>query len=126
MIVWGGSWLSALNTGGKYDPETNTWEATSTSGDVPSARNNHTAVWTGTEMIVWGGSSTGEEFNDGGHYYPATDTWVPTAAVGAPSPRYDHVAVWTGEDMVVWGGGYSEDSDDYYLADGGRYRCVPD
>jgi hypothetical protein len=23
--------------------------------NAPSARNFHTAVWTGTEMIVWGG-----------------------------------------------------------------------
>src|SRR5205823_4541257 len=30
----------------------NTWTATQ---DAPIARHNHTAVWTGTEMIVWGG-----------------------------------------------------------------------
>ena len=32
----------------------NTWTATSTS-NAPSARYGHTAVWTGSEMIVWGG-----------------------------------------------------------------------
>jgi hypothetical protein len=31
-----------------------TWTATSTDG-APSARRNHTAVWTGSEMIIWGG-----------------------------------------------------------------------
>ena len=31
-----------------------TWTATSTT-NVPTARNFHTAVWTGSEMIVWGG-----------------------------------------------------------------------
>ena len=31
-----------------------TWTATSTT-NAPSARAGHSAVWTGTEMIVWGG-----------------------------------------------------------------------
>src|SRR5438876_4516190 len=31
----------------------NTWSATSLTG-APSVRNQHTAVWTGAEMIVWG------------------------------------------------------------------------
>ena len=31
-----------------------TWTATS-STNAPVARYNHTAVWTGSEMIVWGG-----------------------------------------------------------------------
>jgi len=37
-----------------YNPSTNTWMATATS-NVPAARFDHTAVWTGSEMIVWGG-----------------------------------------------------------------------
>ena len=32
-----------------------TWTATSTT-NAPEARYYHTAVWTGSEMIVWGGS----------------------------------------------------------------------
>ena len=32
-----------------------TWTATSLT-NAPSARYDHTAVWTGSEMIVWGGS----------------------------------------------------------------------
>ena len=31
-----------------------TWTATTTD-NAPSARDGHTAVWTGSEMIVWGG-----------------------------------------------------------------------
>ena len=31
-----------------------TWTATSTA-NAPSGRDGHTAVWTGSEMIVWGG-----------------------------------------------------------------------
>ena len=55
MIVWGGANSgSYLNTGGRYNPVTDTWTATGTT-NAPSARFNHTAVWTGSEMIVWGG-----------------------------------------------------------------------
>jgi Galactose oxidase, central domain len=52
MIVWGGSNGSYLNTGGRYDPSTNSWTATSTT-NAPDARYYHTAVWTGSQMIAW-------------------------------------------------------------------------
>ena len=34
---------------------TNSWSPTSTGANLPTARQTHTAVWTGDEMIVWGG-----------------------------------------------------------------------
>ena len=43
------------NTGGRYDPGTDSWTATSTT-NAPTARYAPTAVWTGSEMIVWGGT----------------------------------------------------------------------
>ena len=55
MIVWGGAVQQRfLNTGGRYNPSTDSWTATSTT-NAPTARYSHTAVWTGSEMIVWGG-----------------------------------------------------------------------
>jgi hypothetical protein len=42
------------------------WTATSTT-NAPTGRISHTAVWTGSEMIVWGGS-----FYDGNNHYSAT------------------------------------------------------
>ena len=58
MIVWGGQAGLDLghyfNTGGQYDPSTDSWTATSTA-NAPDGRYRHTAVWTGNEMIVWGG-----------------------------------------------------------------------
>ena len=54
MIVWGGFvYPSSLNTGGRYDPASDSWTPTSTL-NAPSARYRHTAVWTGSERIVWG------------------------------------------------------------------------
>ncbi len=112
MIVWGG-WNvfgggGNLNTGGLYDPETNTWTATSLV-NAPTGRNIHCAVWTGTKMIVWGGfgyDSLGNlnNLNTGGIYDPATDTWEPTSTVNAPPPSGWATAVWTGSKMIVWGG----------------------
>src|SRR5262249_9123479 len=56
-----------------------TWTATSTT-DAPSARSAHTAVWTGSEMIVWGGrDGQFNLLNTGGRYNPTTDTWTPTS-----------------------------------------------
>jgi hypothetical protein len=75
MIVWGGSSGSGFpNTGGIYDPATDTWRPTSTTA-APNGRSSHTAVWTGAGMIVWGGTVgpfTG--FNTGGIYDPVGAT----------------------------------------------------
>ena len=67
MIVWGGwNGSSYLNTGGRYDPSTASWTPTSTA-NVPSARYLHPTVWTGSQMIVWGGNNGGP-LNSGGRY----------------------------------------------------------
>src|SRR5204863_7725188 len=95
-----------LNTGGRYEPGTNSWTATSTT-NVPSGRFQHTAVWTGSEMIVWGGWNPPTIFNTGGKYNPGTDSWTTTSTTNAPTARYVPTAVWTGSEMIVWGGGAS-------------------
>ena len=67
-------------------------------------RSNHTAVWTGTEMIVWGGDDDVASLADGAAYTPSTGKW----RVIAPSPlseRNSHGAVWDGKRMIIFGGG---------------------
>jgi N-acetylneuraminic acid mutarotase len=104
MIVWGGTDLSSyLNTGGVYDPATDTWTATSTT-NAPTRRCAHTAVWTGSKMIVWGGDDVVGVTNTGGIYDPAANTWKAMSTTNAPTARYTHTAVWTGSKMIVWGG----------------------
>ncbi len=79
MIVWGGgSGSSLFNTGGRYDLVMDSWVATSTT-DAPSRRYNHTAVWTGSEMIVWGGTERGEVevAETGGRYCASADIGPP-------------------------------------------------
>ena len=111
LIFWGGYVVSggvpttALNTGARYNPATDTWRPMSTTG-APSARTAHRAIWTGTRMIIWGGDGLGFTYtNTGGIYDPATDSWVgATSTVNAPSPRGSAAVVWTGSRMIVWGG----------------------
>jgi N-acetylneuraminic acid mutarotase len=118
MVVWGGSvdGGARTNTGGIYDPATDTWTATSTAG-APTARSGHTAVWTGSKMIVWGGATY--QGSAGGIFDPAMDTWTPTSTAGAPTDREGHTAVWTGSRMIVWGGLSLGDFE--YLNSGGIY-----
>ena len=79
------------------------WEPTAMEG-VPSPRAHHVAVWTGSVMIVWGGSNGNTFLGDGAAYDPAARTWTPISDANAPSPRDSAVAVWTGTEMIVWGG----------------------
>jgi hypothetical protein len=62
------------------------------------------AVWTGTELIVWGGTArTGniESGHDGAAYNPARRTWHTIAP--SPAGAEGGAAVgWTGDEMVVW------------------------
>ncbi len=53
MIIWGGGDFVIATTGARYNPVTNSWRATSTiNAPAPGV---YTAVWTGSEMIVWSG-----------------------------------------------------------------------
>lgn len=67
-------------------------------------RTNHTAIWTGSEMIIWGGGYGSHYFNNGAKYNPETNVYVPLSTKNAPSPRFYHTAIWTGSVMIVWGG----------------------
>jgi len=104
MIIWGGyNSVVKLNTGGVYDPTTDSWTATTTT-NVGEARNDHTAVWTGSKMIIFGGVNDFASFDTGFIYDPTTDSW--TEATSATSVfeygASDHIAVWTGTKMIVW------------------------
>jgi len=121
MLVWGGRIGSTpTNTGGIYNPATNTWAPISMAG-VPEARWGHSAVWTGTRMIVWGGTDNTSYFANGASFDPVKNEWT-GAISGGLTGRYDHTAVWTGSTMVVWGG-YGTDgvTNGVYLGDGAVY-----
>jgi len=108
MIVWGGGIqyadgaLLAVNHG-RYNPTTDTW-TTLNSENGPAPRASHSVVWTGSEIIVWGGYTGADFYDDGGRYDPSIDAWATTNVENAPRLRNNHSAVWTGEKMLIWGG----------------------
>ena len=97
----------------------NTWTATSTI-NAPEGRSGATAVWTGSEMIVWGGIHTNLGMNTGGRYNPSINIWTPTSTNNAPQARFSHTAVWTGSEMIIWGGHIA--TSPFFVNTGGRYN----
>ena len=131
MIVWGGEDddFNTLDTGGRYDLVEDAWIPTSTVG-APTARKLHTSVWSGHEMIVWGGGEYQPDETGGARYSPQDDRWSPVAATEIPGPSIGHTAIWTGDRMIIWdggenalGGAYAPDGVD---ADGDGFGCLLD
>jgi hypothetical protein len=91
---------------------------------VVAGRAFHTAVWTGSEMIVWGGNNGPYYPPEGGRYNPTTDSWSATSTTNAPVPRSLHTAVWTGTKMIVWGG--HDPITNMPVNSGGRYNPATD
>jgi hypothetical protein len=112
MIIWGGWSGGETLDGGIYDPILDTWTIPATA----TQRLNHTAVWTGEKMIVWGGDIDNYTMytNTGSMYDPVLDTWSNITTTNAPSGRYYHTAIWSGVEMIIWGGPGTDT--------GGRYK----
>jgi hypothetical protein len=90
-----------LNTGAGFNPGSNSWALVS-SLNAPTPRVGHVAVWSGSEMLVWGGNLIGSDA--GGRYDPVSNQWRSITTNNTPQGRRGHVAVWDGFNMVVWGG----------------------
>lgn len=62
------------------------------------------SVWTGAQLIIWGGAGTSSAVSaEGGSYEPATNSWreIPAAPI---SGRVSPVGVWTGSQVLIYGG----------------------
>jgi hypothetical protein len=104
-------WPSASPTGA--DAAGGRWRAlppmpAQPTGQQPARRNGAAVVWTGQQLIVWGGLSE-EPFRtraDGAAYHPGTGRWTPhPTAPESQWLREGHgAAMWTGREMLVWGG----------------------
>ncbi|MEN9576532.1 MAG: hypothetical protein RL514_4387 [Verrucomicrobiota bacterium] len=126
MLVWGGIVVGgpATNNGVRYNPTTDTWAAMAAPPTGFTNRADHLAVWTGTEMFIWGGSSNlgVNAFGNGARYNPSLNTWTLMSSANAPVARSLPLGVWTGTELIVWGG---------YLGltnsnTGGRYNPATD
>lgn len=114
--VWGGeSWLiwggcgkvvgldcdEYFNDGSIFHPATNSWEKMAPS--PLEARAYHSAVWTGKDLVVWGGRRDGRIYNDGAIYNLKSNKWTKLPAA-LSAGRFEHQAVWASDRMYVWGG----------------------
>ena len=101
------------------------WSTGSASPLAP--RYFHSAIWSGKEMIVWGGRDGSGAFNDGARYNPTTNTWTPMSMTNAPVSRSRHTAIWadslTPPRMIVFGG---IDGAGHALDSGGMYDPASD
>ena len=82
-----------------------------------AVRGSAVGVWTGTQMLVWGGSDGDRYYADGAAYDPATRVWtrLPAAPI---SGRAGADYVWTGRLLFIWGS-YGDRTDS--VADGAVY-----
>ncbi|MEO8697450.1 MAG: hypothetical protein ABI658_28370 [Acidimicrobiales bacterium] len=102
LYVWGGANADGSVTaeGAAYDPVADRWRL------LPAApiegRSSASAVWSGSELILWGGTTTpagnAGGRSDGAAYNPKTDTW----RVLARSPLSAGItsAVWNGREVL--------------------------
>jgi N-acetylneuraminic acid mutarotase len=124
FLLWGGyAYTQATGSlyesdGHTYDPAANAWPSAWFGG--PGGRSEAPAVWTGSEMMVWGGEGGSKPAGDGARYAPATNTWTPMMSIGAPPARIRHSVVWTQSRFVVWGGA-SVASSTSFANDGAAY-----
>ena len=81
----------------------------------PQARSFHSAVWTGSEMIIWGGVGDAV-LSDGGRYDPVTDNWKMISTSALRLGGGDGQGVWSGSEAIFWVGSNP----------GGRYNPVTD
>src|ERR687888_568044 len=104
----GKPWPPRLARAAAYDPATNSWRRLP---PMDSGRIDAAAVWTGSRLLVWGGTTSpgGTAVpRHGVAYDPRTNSWspLPQAPLGG---RQQPTAVWTGRAMITWGGGTKSD-----------------
>lgn len=113
MFVWGGKDIKGnlLDDGGLYDPAINSWTPVPASTEGPTARANHSMVWSGKEALVWGGTvqtSIGTQSScprDLGIFTPdAAVPWKRVASEASPLGRTMHAAAFLADRFLVWGG----------------------
>ncbi|MFK8137878.1 MAG: kelch repeat-containing protein [Bdellovibrionales bacterium] len=109
LLLWGGNDGSSsygfgnYKDGFVYDNLTATWSSMATSPLDKKAGTAH--VWTGTEMIIYGGLVNGNLARaEGGAYDPVNNTWRMIATPPSTSYLHGRAAIWTGKEMYVVGG----------------------
>jgi hypothetical protein len=118
MLIWGGVTGAdddqPMADGAAYDPASRTWSKLPNS--PLTARTNPAAVWTGSELFVWGGDDAHDNSataaSDGALYNPATHAWrkLPTSPLSARTGA--HALMMGGLVYVIGGHAASSQRDD--------------
>ncbi len=77
-----------------YNPATNRWRR------LPVSLGGPLSVWTGREVISWGGGCCGDASRDGAAYNPATNR-VRILPSSPLAPSQQPVGAWTGRELII-------------------------
>ena len=93
MLIWGGgkNQSQLYSDGFIYNPVDDNW-ASITNVNAPSARENHSSVWTGKEIVIIAGRGVSGVLSDSYAYNPKTDSW--RQLEGSVGNRFNSTAVW--------------------------------
>jgi hypothetical protein len=106
--LWDGNELLVVGGGAHsqsalaYNPTTNRWRRLAS---PPSGRVGAASVWTGKQLLLWGGENTRTSaVAPGGLAYdPRVNRWS-TIPPGPLKAREGSAVAWTGHALIVWGG----------------------
>jgi len=108
--VWTGKEVLVFGQGTRlgYNPRTNRWRRLPHSPLLSIHDGYGIVVWTGREMIGWGGGCCGDAFSDGVAYNPTTNRWralAPTPLAGGHA-----LGAWTRRELVLFVGNLNPDT----------------
>ena len=119
MFVWAGvDDEHSFPKGATYDPVEDAW--TPFEIQLKWTPRTFPAVWTGSEVLTFGGINGSHVIDDGIAWSRESGKARTLPKDAAPSARSRHSAVWTGTEFVVWGGANTALSSGA-LANGGRF-----
>lgn len=102
-FVFGGSG-SVTAGAAAYRPVLDSWVDVQLGG--VSSQNHAALVWTGREVIAWGGGPPAA--GTGGRWSPSTQAMIPLPPAGPPASTAPPYGAWTGSEALFWspaGGG---------------------
>jgi hypothetical protein len=94
MLIWG-------TTDAAFNPSTNSWRHLPR---PPVPASPAFAVWTGRQMIGWGGGGGDFLMDQGAAYTPATNSWKRLPPAPLEGNGRLTIGAWTGSEVVVAGG----------------------
>ncbi len=97
--VWTGKEMLVVGPADRqaFNPVTNRWRQLPKTAEVPGG----IVVWTGREMIGWGGGCCGDASSEGAAYNPATNTRRKLAR-SPLAPEQRPIGAWTGRELVLF------------------------